>query len=169
MQKCQNLYLTPFRTSQFGGCPSTSGRPVIKKFIITKSSSILILWGSILCQKCKIQKFQRPSIIGAPRPPGVASDQKVAIYNMFLEFNCKGGLFYVKTANSKKNFVRQVPTHSDPKILFPRFFSPGSKVPKQVCHTPVGQKLREEIDFLKTGCFWPRAIHTLEAHLTPRP
>jgi hypothetical protein len=23
---------------------------------------------------------------------------------------------------------------------------------------PIGQKLREEIDFLETGCFWPRAV-----------
>jgi hypothetical protein len=23
---------------------------------------------------------------------------------------------------------------------------------------PVGQKLREEIYFLETGCFWPRAV-----------
>jgi hypothetical protein len=42
--------------------------------------------------------------------------------------------------------------------------------PKKVCHTPVGQKLREEIDFLKTGCFWPtRAIPLRLADLTPLP
>jgi hypothetical protein len=44
------------------------------------------------------------------------------------------------------------------KILLPRLFSPGLKVSKKVCHTPVGQKLREEIDFLETGCFCPRAV-----------
>ena len=53
------------------------------------------------------------------------------------------------------------------KIPLPRLFSPGTKVSKKVCHTPVGQKLREEIDFLKlreeidfmeTGHFRPRAV-----------
>jgi hypothetical protein len=31
------------------------------------------------------------------------------------------------------------------------------KTPQKVCHMPVGQKLREEIDFLETGCFRPVA------------
>jgi hypothetical protein len=44
------------------------------------------------------------------------------------------------------------------KIPLPRLFSPGPKVSKKVCHTPVGQKLREEIDFLETGRFQPRAV-----------
>jgi hypothetical protein len=44
------------------------------------------------------------------------------------------------------------------KIPLPRLFSPGHKVSKKVCHMPVGQKLREEIDFLETGHFWPRAV-----------
>ncbi len=39
------------------------------------------------------------------------------------------------------------------KILLPRLFIPGPKVSKEVFHTPVGQKLREEIDFLETGRF----------------
>jgi len=44
------------------------------------------------------------------------------------------------------------------KTQLPKLFSPGCKVSKKVCHKPVGQKLREEIDFLETGCFWPWAI-----------
>jgi len=41
---------------------------------------------------------------------------------------------------------------------FRRLFSPSLKVSKKVCHTPVGQKLREEIDFLETGRFQARAV-----------
>jgi hypothetical protein len=70
---------------------------------------------------------------------------------MFLEFDYRGGLFYVKIKNSKKNILRITPKF---KILFPRLFSPGPEVSKKVCHTLVGQKLGEEIDFLETGCFW---------------
>jgi hypothetical protein len=55
------------------------------------------------------------------------------------------------------------------KIPLPKLFSPGPKVSKKVCHTPVGQKLREEIDFLKAGCFWPRAVPLRLADLTPLP
>jgi hypothetical protein len=55
------------------------------------------------------------------------------------------------------------------KIPLPRLFSLGPKVSKKVCHTPVGQKLREEIDFLKTGHFQPRAIIFRLADLTPPP
>ena len=44
------------------------------------------------------------------------------------------------------------------KIPLPRLFSPGTKVSKKVCHMPVGQKFREEIDFLETGRFRPRAV-----------
>ncbi len=83
----------------------------------------------------------------------MAPDQKVAFYKMFLE----GGLFSVKTPNSKKiNFLAGTalsgPNISGPtpkfKILLPRLFSPGPKVSKKVCHTPGEQKLRVEIDFL---------------------
>jgi hypothetical protein len=52
---------------------------------------------------------------------------------------------------------------------FRRLFSPSLKVSKKVCHTRVGQKLREETDFLETGCFWPRAVSLRQADLTPRP
>ena len=67
----------------------------------------------------------------------------------------------------KKYFFGRVPAGSGSnisgptqkfKIPLPRLFSPGPKVSKKVCHTPVGQKLREEIDFLETGCFRPRAV-----------
>jgi hypothetical protein len=86
---------------------------------------------------------------------------------MFLEFNNSGGLFYVKMPNSKKIFFGRLPAHSGCnilgptpkfKILLPRLFSPGHKVSKKVSHIPVGQKLREEIDFLETGRFQPRAV-----------
>jgi hypothetical protein len=42
-------------------------------------------------------------------------------------------------------------------------------VSKKVCHTTVVQKLREEIDFLETGCFQPRVIPLRLADLTPPP
>jgi hypothetical protein len=47
-----------------------------------------------------------------------------------------------------------------PKIQnsFPRLLRPGHEVSKKVRQTPSGQKLREEFDFLETGCFWPTAI-----------
>jgi hypothetical protein len=87
---------------------------------------------------------------------------------MFLKFNYRGGLFYVKMPNSKKLFFGWVPTHSGFNILgptpkfkipLPRLFSLGHKVAKKVCDMPVGQKHREEIDFLETGHFWPRAVN----------
>jgi hypothetical protein len=47
-------------------------------------------------------------------------------------------------------------------------FSPGPKVSKKVCHTFVGQKLREEKDFLETSCFQPRDVSLSLADLTPQ-
>jgi hypothetical protein len=41
-------------------------------------------------------------------------------------------------------------------MLLPRFFNFGTEVSKKVCHTPVGKKLREEIDFLEIGNFGPK-------------
>jgi hypothetical protein len=80
-----------------------------------------------------------------------------------------GVYFNVKMPNSKKCFFGGYPPIqtdiSGPtpkfKILCPRIFSPGPKVSKKVCHTPLGQKLRE-IDFLETGHFLAQD-HTLEA------
>ncbi len=86
---------------------------------------------------------------------------------MLLEFDFRWGIFYVKMPNSKKKFWGRVPTCSGSNILgptpkfklpLPRLFSPGLKVSKKVCYTSLGQKLREEIDFLETGCFRPRAV-----------
>ncbi len=51
----------------------------------------------------------------------------------------------------------------------PETFSPGTKVSKKVCHTPVGQKLRQEIDCLETGYFWPGALPLRPADLTTLP
>jgi hypothetical protein len=47
-------------------------------------------------------------------------------------------------------------------------FNPGPKVSKKVCHTPIGQKLREEKDFLETSCFQPRDLSLRPADLTPQ-
>ena len=55
------------------------------------------------------------------------------------------------------------------KILLPRLFSPGPKVSKKVCHTPVGQKLREEIDFLEICYFWHRVMFNKLVDLKPCP
>jgi hypothetical protein len=67
------------------------------------------------------------------------------------------GLFYVKMPNSKKYFF-SAGTHpfnpqyfgSTPKIKIqlPISTSPRYEVSRKVCHISVGQKLREEIDFL---------------------
>jgi hypothetical protein len=82
-----------------------------------------------------------------------------------------GVYFNAKMTNSKKLFFWRVPTHSNSdisgltpkfKILLSKLFSPGPKVSKKVCHTPEGQKLREEKDFLETGHFLAQD-HTLEA------
>ncbi len=78
----------------------------------------------------------------------------------------------------KKYFFGRVPARSGSNILgptpklkipLPRLFSPGLKVSKKVCNTPVGQKLREEIDFLETGRFRPRAVTLRPADLPPPP
>jgi hypothetical protein len=55
------------------------------------------------------------------------------------------------------------------EIPLPTLFSPGHKVSKKACHTPVGHKLREEIDLLETGHFWPRAINFGPADLILPP
>jgi len=55
------------------------------------------------------------------------------------------------------------------KFMLLRCFSPGPKVSKKVCHTPVGQKLREEIDFLETCYFQPRAVPLRPVDLTHIP
>jgi hypothetical protein len=46
-------------------------------------------------------------------------------------------------------------------------WAPSPKVSKKVCHTHVGQKLREETDFPETGWFWHRAVPLMQADLTP--
>jgi hypothetical protein len=55
------------------------------------------------------------------------------------------------------------------KIPLPRLFCPGPKVSKKVCHTPVGHKLGEEIDFLETGHFRPNSVPLRPADLPPPP
>ena len=85
----------------------------------------------------------------------MGSDQKIVFYKMLLEFDFRGGMFNVKMPNSQKIFFGWVPACSGSnisgptpklKIPLPRLFRPGPKVSKKVCHTPVGQKLREEIE-----------------------
>ncbi len=86
---------------------------------------------------------------------------------MLLEFDFRGVCFMWNCQIPKKYFLGGVPACSGSnilgpapkfKILLPRLFSPDPKVSKKVCHMPVGQKRREEIDFLETGCFQPRAV-----------
>jgi len=80
---------------------------------------------------------------------------------MLLDFTC-GSLFNVKMPNSK--IILQMPVCSDIyisgptlkfKILLSILTILRSEVSKKVCHTLVGQKLREEIDFLETSHFGP--------------
>jgi hypothetical protein len=68
---------------------------------------------------------------------------------------------------AKVQWLRRVPTHSDPnisglnskvKIWLPVLSKPSPEVSKKVCQTPVGQKLRKEIDFLEKVCFQTRAV-----------
>jgi hypothetical protein len=71
-------------------------------------------------------------------------------------FFCIGGIVCVRV----RNFTRSdsifwvLPQISKFDSLF---FSSSSYVSKKVCHIPVGQKLREEIDFEELVCFWTRA------------
>ncbi len=46
--------------------------------------------------------------------------------------------------------------------------APGLKVSKKVCHIPVGQQLREEMDFIETGCYRLRAVPLRAADLHPK-
>ncbi len=75
-----------------------------------------------------------------------------------------GVCFMWKCQIPPKKFFGWVPARSGSNISgpTPKFKIPlprlGLKDSKKVCHTPVGQKLREEIDFLETGHFRPRAV-----------
>jgi len=98
----------------------------------------------------------------------VGSDQKIVFYKMFLEFDFRGGYVLCENAKFPKNIFWggylpvQGPIFRDStpkfKITLPRLFSPGLKVSKKLCHTQVGQKLREEIYFLETDHFQLRAV-----------
>jgi len=88
-----------------------------------------------------------------------------------------GVCFMWKCQIPKKYFFGRVPARSGSnisgptpkfKIPLPRLFSPGPKVSKKVCHTPVGQKLREEIDFLETGRFRPEIDFLETGRFRPR-
>jgi hypothetical protein len=72
------------------------------------------------------------------------------------------GWGHVKLPNSKYTLL-QVPTCSDPNILghtpkikvqLPIFFNLSPEGPKEVCHIPVEQKCREEIDFEQAKFVW---------------
>jgi hypothetical protein len=116
--------------------------------------------------------------LGGPLAPGVGWDQKIVYYKMLLEFDFRWGMFYVKMPNSQKKNLGRVPARSGSnisgptpkfKILLPTLFSPGLKVSKKVCYTSVRWKLREEIDFLETGRFRPRAVTFGPADLISPP
>jgi hypothetical protein len=66
------------------------------------------------------------------------------------------GLFYVKMQNSKK--IDMHTPHLDTKFGTLFLGLPRIEVSKKECHTPVEQKLREEIDFLETDWFQPRTV-----------
>jgi hypothetical protein len=73
-----------------------------------------------------------------------------------------------KTAKFQKPIFWWVPTCQTKIFWSPKkylnfgsqlFSRPYTKVPKKVWHTPVRQKLNEEIYFLEACCIWPRAVH----------
>ncbi len=116
--------------------------------------------------------MHNPTNFLGPLGPGVGSDEKIEFYKMLLEFDF---MFYVKRPNSPKIYIffleGGVPAHSGSNILgptpkfkipLPRLFSPGPKVSKKVCHTPVGQKLREGDRFSGNRLFLAQGC-TLEA------
>jgi hypothetical protein len=82
--------------------------------------------------------------------------------------------FYAKMPNKKKYFFIGThpfrPKYFGPypkfKILLPRLFNHGPN--NKVCMPhPCRTKTQEEIDFLETGHFWPRAIPLRPADLIP--
>jgi hypothetical protein len=85
------------------------------------------------------------------------------------------GLFNVKIPKSK--IFPLAPSNSYPNILVSiqkkskfgsAFLSPSPEVSKKVSHVLVGQKLREEIDFLEAGCFQsPGLVPWRPAYLRP--
>ncbi len=127
---------------------------------IISSCSIVFVYWSRPCQNLKFlfDHFSTSMFCGV-KPRGCCSDEKVAKHKMFSEFNCRGGLFYVKC-----QYFRPYP-----EIQLPIFPSPGSEVSKEVCHAPVGHKLAEEIDFWEIGHFQPRTIPWRPADLTSPP
>ncbi len=62
--------------------------------------------------------FKEPQFLGSPRPPGMASDQKVAEDKMFLWFDY-GGSKQWKNAKFRKIKIVWVPTCSDRDMLGP--------------------------------------------------
>ncbi len=96
---------------------------------------------------------------------------------MFLESDCRGVYFILKCQIRKYYYFWQVLTHLCPNILGPNlkliiwlpiFSSPRSEVSKEVCHTPVGQKLRGEDRFSRNRPFLSQG-HTLEAGWSDTP
>jgi hypothetical protein len=83
---------------------------------------------------------------------------------MLLEFDYQVSLFSVKMLDFEKKKFHRYPTFSDHSILgaaqkikiqLPTF-SPTPKVSENVCHVPVGQKIREDIVLEKQTVFGTR-------------
>jgi hypothetical protein len=117
-------------------------------------------------RKCQISIFifNPPPLQASPFGEALYQDKKL------LEFNFRGGggQFYAQIQNSK---FPNTPKFGGPRplALGGGGLSPGPKISKKVSHTPVGQNLREEIDFLETGCSWPRAVPLRPADVPPPP
>jgi hypothetical protein len=61
--------------------------------------------------------------------------------------------------NHSRNFIK----------ISSKFHQNFIKISSLTCHFPVGEKLREEIEFLQTGHFQPRAVPCRLDDLRPLP
>ncbi len=156
-----NLFLLQIQNPKFSKTPNF-GVPLGQQDGLRSKTwhSIKCSWNLILGKVNFLPKSTRPqSDLGS----------KHCITSNVLKIWFREVLFYLKMSNSKKILPWYFGPYLKIQNLASYFSGPRSEVSKNVCHIPVGEKLREEIDFLETGCFWPAAVPWRQADLRPPP